>query len=76
MERIKQAVELAKASRKLLGEVASPQPSVRPVAAPERTRTGVNTGPTGARAVRLDEQHLKSMRIITQEAGNPQARGL
>ena len=75
MERIKQAVELARANRKRLGEAVPDEPISRRQVPGTRARPEQYVGPTGARAVRLDENYLRSMRIVTQEEGNPDARG-
>lgn len=75
MERIKEAVELAKANRNQLGSTPGQEPKPR-----QPRGTGVvgpvgNFDPWGGRSVRLDPAHLKSMRIIAGDVTDARNRG-
>lgn len=75
MERIKKAVELAKANRSRLGDALLHPPLGNREVSESRAARVENKGSTGARAVRLDPQHLRSMRIIAHDVSDPRSRG-
>lgn len=75
MERIKEAVEIAKAARSLLGEAASRQPRAG------RSRGADAAKPNGGfvsgdgQLTHLDPKHLKAMRIVADDVTDPRSRG-
>jgi protein-tyrosine kinase len=72
MERIKQAVEMAKANRERLGDISPPEVVARRVAPPRKSQPA---GSSRARVVQLDAKYLKSMRIVTHDITDPRSRG-
>jgi protein-tyrosine kinase len=75
MERIKEAVELAKANRSRSEGRAPLAPRLRPPAGSGATGQGVNFGTSGGQPVHLDAGHLKAMRIIAGDVSDPRNRG-
>lgn len=75
MERIKEAVEIAKAARGLLGEAASREPQAA------RSRGAGVAKPNGGfvsgdgQLAHLDPKHLKAMRIVADDVMDPRSRG-
>ncbi|HUQ38260.1 MAG TPA: CpsD/CapB family tyrosine-protein kinase [Aestuariivirga sp.] len=74
MERIKEAVEIAKAARNLLGDGPSRQP--RPARSPG-TPLGKPRGFVSGdgQLTPLDPRHLKAMRIVADDVADPRSRG-
>lgn len=75
MERIKEAVELAKANRSRPEGTAPMAPRLRPPAGAGGAGQGVNFGSAGGRPVHLDAGRLKAMRIIAGDVSDPRNRG-
>jgi protein-tyrosine kinase len=75
MERIKEAVEIAKAARSLLGEPVSREPRAR------RSHGAGVAKPDGGfisddgQLTQLDPKHLKAMRIVADDVTDPRSRG-
>jgi protein-tyrosine kinase len=74
MERIKEAVEIAKADRLQLGGRVSPKgPGPREQSSGLRAR---DFGVSGdGELTRFNREHLKSMRIVSDDASDPRGRG-
>lgn len=75
MERIKEAVELAKANRNRLESAPREAPRRRPTGSAGEAGFSVDLTPWGGRAVQLDHEHLKAMRIVAEDVTDPRARG-
>lgn len=75
MERIKEAVELAKANRSRLEGAPRPAPRRQPPGATGEAGENGDLTAWGGRPVALDLEHLKAMRIIAEDVTDPRARG-
>lgn len=75
MERIKEAVELAKANRSLSETSTQRAPQARLRSTAVGVGQAVDFGALGARPVHLEAGHLKAMRIIAGDVADPRNRG-
>jgi protein-tyrosine kinase len=73
MERIKEAVEIAKAARSRLGEELPREARTRRTDGVGRSSTAFVPG--GGESTRLDAKHLKAMRIVADDVADPRSRG-
>jgi protein-tyrosine kinase len=73
MERIKEAVEIAKAARSRLGEEGPREARTRRTDGAGKSRTGFVPG--GGESTHLDAKHLKAMRIVADDVADPRSRG-
>ncbi|MBZ0262576.1 MAG: CpsD/CapB family tyrosine-protein kinase [Hyphomicrobiales bacterium] len=72
MERIKEAVEIAKAARGRLGEALPRETRSRRPEGPGASKTGFVPG--GGELSHLDSKHLKAMRIVADDVADPRSR--
>lgn len=73
MERIKEAVEIAKAARSRIGEELPREARTRRTDGVGKSRTGFVPG--GGESTHLDARHLKAMRIVADDVADPRSRG-
>ena len=73
MERIKEAVEIAKAARSRLGEELPREARTRRTDGVGKSRTGFVPG--SGESTPLDAKHLKAMRIVADDVADPRSRG-
>ena len=75
MERIKEAVEIAKAARnRLVGSPPRP-PLVERSPPPGIGRAGLGFQSADGKLTHLDPKHLKAMRIVANDVSDPRSRG-
>ncbi len=75
MERIKEAVEIAKVNRSRAGEAGQREHTPTRMSAPPKPFQNNGYTSFGGRSVNLDQKHLKSMRIIADDLVDPRSRG-
>lgn len=75
MERIKEAVEIAKANRSRLSEPFPKESRVERSRVAERGRVSTGFTPGDGAPMRLDPNYLKSMRIVADDVVDPRSRG-
>jgi hypothetical protein len=76
MERIKEAIERAKAARQRSAEPAQrdrPMPPIRPAASPAAPAAAAPLETANYRPVKLDRGHLESSRIVSLDGADPRA---
>ncbi len=73
MERIKEAVEIAKAARSRLGEEWPREARTRRTDGVGKSRAGFVPG--SGELTPLDAKHLKAMRIVADDVADPRSRG-
>ena len=74
MERIKEAVEIAKAARSRLGE-GQPRELRTTRRADGEGKPKAGFAPGGGEPSHLDPKHLKAMRIVADDVADPRSRG-
>jgi len=75
MERIKEAVEIAKAARSLRGEAVPREPKAGRSHGTGITKPGGGFVSGDGERTKLDPKHLKAMRIVADDIADPRSRG-
>jgi protein-tyrosine kinase len=75
MERIKEAVEIAKAARGLLAEGQAREPRISASRRAEAELSKAAFVPASGELSHLDPKHLKAMRIVADDVADPRSRG-